>query len=593
MLFVFLHAILLLLLAAPVLAETVDLAHLEQTISDERLRIKEFGVLATEAKTRGLNLYIFGGGAASMGEFAKQRILYKQAHGTEALTKKTRLLWEFNNIIFPEQDIDLVISKADGSPETAEEIQSFRELVRKLFPYTVDGRSRWDVLGLKTADLKNNKMALADNPDFLLQHNDSLSLGLIQLTPVPGSSVIKDLNPQNQFLEDLAGDKIHFIYSREHKNTAFYKAGRNPPILSVERALEKATRYNKQFNAEDLEAMKGIIEAFDPSTLKSNTYPYNYLMGRAKRIVAHAYDPETALLLLDQIGLRKKFLKIPGNRANKIDSLAWWLNKKPLPKIRDSSLLSKEKAKTAGELNMKTVGHYTSDLGHRLITWNFDNQPKLFESRPAIAGENAGHGNGFYTFLDPKKVTTFVNNDSKLVLFNVNPEAIEGIDFERFDNVVVWKNSGMLSTEQSAEIYPDNFACAGIFRNFQYSMDLSAKVAIGFIMVPAVAVGAYRHAVLNPEARRRTHDCLENSSSLSTSDFKCVPLNNEYAERVARLLLQYWDNHPELNFSGDNSEFLKKIRNEEQVDCLRAAMKNGLKNTDIPICLAVGKQPSL
>lgn len=450
---------------APVLAlaTPVSEAELEQEVTQHRLDIPEFRKLAAEAKKRGLRLFVLGGGAASVADHAKAGLLAAQGH---LQSGPARLAWDFNNVVLPEQDVDLVITKANGKPETVAEINDFRDWVRQEYPYEFDGRSRWDVLGLQTSDPQGHKMALKGNPDFLNQNNDSLSLGLLELTDPPaGQSVISDLAHPGAFLRDTAGDELHFYRNPLHASTTYFRQGRNPEILSVVRTLEKATRYEKSVDSAGVKAIRNIIRNWDPQGTQPGDYVHTYLSGRGKRMISHARNIHQAMDLVEMTGLRDKMTSLPLADESQADNIAWWMHKKPLPKDAAGAKAAGlfPTGRTAADLGITEATHWTSFPVHRLLTWNYDGTPRLFESRDGYPGEGAVLGDGFYTYKNSGSSTTYPPRiQEAMVTFSVNPNAREGVDFtldSTAGNVVVWKNSSALTVKHKAIDYPDKMSC--------------------------------------------------------------------------------------------------------------------------------------
>jgi hypothetical protein len=117
-----------------------------------------------------------------------------------------------------------------------------------------------------------------NNPDFLNQHTDSNSVGLIEITdPKNAKERIRDLRDWNNFensgfLNDIVEGKIHYYFSSAHESTKFFKEGRNPPIVSVIRYFIKVFQLDLQMRDEDLQVVKNIIAQFDPKTIESHSY---------------------------------------------------------------------------------------------------------------------------------------------------------------------------------------------------------------------------------------------------------------------------------------------------------------------------------
>src|SRR5690606_18584704 len=111
------------------------------------------------------------------------------------------------------------------------------------------------------------KIALLHNPDFLNQHTDSLSVGLVEVTSPQNDPVIRDLrdwdNPRPAFLKDVLNGELHFYFSESHETTSRFQRGLNPPIFAAVRYLIKASQFEPKLEDRDLEKIKAIIAMTD------------------------------------------------------------------------------------------------------------------------------------------------------------------------------------------------------------------------------------------------------------------------------------------------------------------------------------------
>ncbi|MFL5814475.1 MAG: hypothetical protein ACJ763_12935 [Bdellovibrionia bacterium] len=430
------------------MSEPVDPTDLKQAITERRTLVPEFKRIAKEAKKRGLRVFISGGLAASYGDFVKHQLL--SAQGKEVISRD-RLANVIYNIALPEQDLDLVVTRSDGSAEGLQDLRDFKAWLDKKIPRRIGGISRWDVIGLKTTDGKH--IAVEGNPDFARQNNDSLSIGLIELTqPSEGASVIQEaqhvakLEGESVFLRDLASDSITFLESPSHSQTQRARTGENPEIIGAIRTLIKAFQFDRKIPADQFQRIREIVQSFDPRSIWPGTYAYNWLQNRAKRLVSHAYDPEAALQVLKEIGLDKKLQTLG------ITDLSLWLNKAPLS-LDPSSQQRKGLATgpTANDLKLKTVAHKTDPIARRLISWRYDGRPRAFISRPGTRGETATWGAGFYTQRGANVDSFQTNNSGTTLVFDVDPTATEGRDFFRLpvNHGVRWFNGSKLKVRQA------------------------------------------------------------------------------------------------------------------------------------------------
>ena len=126
---------------------------------------------------------------------------------------------------------------------------------------------------------------------------------------------------------------------------------------------------------------------------------------------------------LERLGLRQKLIQIKNNPST-ADSLAWWMNKEPLR----SKPVGQGGGKTASELGLDIVAHETNSfLAYESITRAHTGDPNVLISRSGISGEQAAHGDGFYTMVG----RTGARGTGLTIRFQVNPNAREGTDFTR------------------------------------------------------------------------------------------------------------------------------------------------------------------
>jgi hypothetical protein len=455
----------------------VDPTDLEKAIQARRAKVDEFKAIATEAQKRGLRVYLAGGLAASYGDFIKHQLLAEQG---KMEIQPNRLEPVAANITLPEQDLDLVITRADGTPESVDEIQAFKAWLEKGMPREYKNKSLWDVNGLKTA--QKTRLAWSGDPDFARQNNDSLSIGLIELTEPPaGTSVIQEadhiVKPAHEtslFLKDLAGDQVHFLRSPEHAQTLRAKEGMNPEILGAIRVLTKAFQFDKAIPKTDLIEVAKIIRDFNPSAVTEGSYVDTWLKTRAKRLITHSYAAEMTNPILDHLGLREKLIQLSG-RSGAPDTLSWWMYKVPLSASAPAESKNPLPSVTAGELGITHVDHVTDPEAARLITWRYDGVPRVFMSREHTLGENAVHGSGFYTnIIGQREFGT--SADGSVVQLSVDPKAREGIDFRRIGSNgegVLWLNSARLHVLHPQ--YNPSGTCKDLAERLAINLAVSSK----------------------------------------------------------------------------------------------------------------------
>lgn len=406
-------------------------AHRLETQIDQRLqRVREFKFIKEAAERLGVRVYLFGGTAAGFAHYVNAD-LAREAGDAEIQAEKFD--YDFTSIYRSTQDLDIVI---DGEENEARALSA--EL-RKRFPYFQGAKEQWEVRLLRKT--VGDKEALLDNPDFLNQHTDSNSTGLVEITSRPGEAQVRDLRDWNsnqpRFLTDVLERSIHFYFSPSHESTSRAKKGLNPPILSAIRFLSKAFQFGLAIRTEDEQVIRRIIDDFDPKSIKKDSYVERWLEKNAPKLFRQSNDVERAWNETNRLGLRSK-LKAISNNPEVQSSLAWTMSKEPLRTLA----LGSGNGKTAGELGLEVVAHETTSYQiFEAITSSTSGKPNVFISRPHVAGEMAAHGAGFYVARGKKGM----KNTGWTVRFEVDPRARLGTDFfEAFEGAYVFKNAAAL-----------------------------------------------------------------------------------------------------------------------------------------------------
>lgn len=414
-------------------------------IAARRKRVREFQLIAEEAKKRGLRAWLFGGTAASYSHYVKWDLLRENGNPH---FQSDRFDYDYTHIYRSTQDLDIVIN--GGSREA----QNFQQLLEHQFPYFSGGRSApWEVRSLK--DSAGDKGGLLEDFGFMNQHTDSNSTGMVELTdPPPGESVVRDLRDWNnrgnsQFLEDIFSGTLTFYYSPRHHETPRAQVGKNPTIFSVIRALIKAFQYDLKLKPSDIEIFKKEVLNFNPKIDLNHPYAAEWVEKNGKKLFQNAVNIEYAWDIIESIGLRKKLISIK-KEENKIDSLSWWMNKEPLR----SKPVGDGEGRTAEDLGLTQVAHETSDfMAYESITRSHIGAPNVFISRQDFKGETAYKGDGFYASAGKKGL----GQTGITVRFRVNPKAREWSDFlihhlNDFNfagkledgDFIIWKNKNAL-----------------------------------------------------------------------------------------------------------------------------------------------------
>ena len=419
-------------------AETTDFAvslpELQQALAEGRSKNVEFREIKKMAEELGIRVWLFGGTASSFAHYVKWDL---QRQKGDSKYQDEHFNYDYTEIYRSTQDMDLVM---DGTAEQAEILQ---QRLSQKFPYFEGSKETWEVRLLKESS--GNKEALLNNPDFLNQHSDSNSTGMIEVTDSQ-EPLVKDLRDWDSetphFLKDVQKGEITYYHSKKHKQTKRYKDDMNPEIFSVIRYFTKLFQYELTPKEKDLQKLKQIIQSFSEEDLKSG-YAINWVEHNGKKLMLHAVDVEYAWDVLEKTGLRKKLIEIKGDTDN-IESLAWWLNKEPL---RTKPL--GKKGQTAKELGLDIVAHETSDFrAYEIITKSKKGLPNVFVSRENTAGEWARFGEGFYT----AKGKEGTRGTGFTIRFKVNPEAREGKDFTDYDFVIIKNKSAIEVIPESLHI---------------------------------------------------------------------------------------------------------------------------------------------
>lgn len=409
---------------------------LERAILSALPKISEFEEVRNLAEARGLRAWLLGGTAATVAHYAKWEILRARGEGPAFLREVDHRLGE---IFLPTQDIDLVV---DGGPD---DTLFLRDALSARFPYV-----KWEVRALKTK--VGDKEALL-GASFLNQHNDSYSLGLIELTSHGDEPRIRDLNAwdseRSRFLEDVAAGRISYLFSEKHAQSHRVFDGKNPPILSVVRLLTKAFQFHVGASSQDMTRIREIVAQFGPQEIWTE-YVHYWFQAHGPKLVQNAMDVAHAWNTMERIGLRQKLLALPDHPAATSEgesrkSLQWWMAKEPLRDASDRKRLGlpREAMKgsaTAGEIGLTVVTHNTRDFQTwQAIRRNVGGVPNFFSSRQGHDGygEVASLGDGVYT----SRGNVSEARAGYPVRLEVLPHAREGVDFSRFKGVpqtILW-----------------------------------------------------------------------------------------------------------------------------------------------------------
>ncbi len=433
---------------------------LKQGVAESITKVDEFRFIRKAAQELGVKAYLFGGTASAFAHYVKWDLMRKKG---DPRFYPNRFDFRYINIYRSNQDLDIVV---DGPSSAIRRLQS---LLSEHFPYlqgTKGAKNAWEVRSLRQTE--GDKIALIDNPDFLNQHTDSHSVGLIEITEGETTeSIIRDLkdwdNLNNNFLMDVLEGKIHFYFSPKHSSTKYFKEGRNPPIVAVIRYLIKAFQFELHLHEEDLAKIYGITREFNPNSMKGNTYLERWFANNVPKLIQNSMDVEYSMVTLEQLELKEKLSEI-GSRSSE-GSIAWWMNKEPLPSWPIGT-----SGATAKSLGIDIVSHETTSFFvYESITRSHKGVPNVLMSRRGVVGERAIFGDGLYTIKGMH--SGFIGSGFN-IRFKVHPQAREGKDFTIVDNgaYIVFHNRRVL------QILPDslNLDLPGYFSLLVSTKDLTS-----------------------------------------------------------------------------------------------------------------------
>ena len=416
----------------------VTTEELIEGIQKNRSKVFEFEKIREIAERLGVRVWLFGGTASTFAHYVKWDL--ERLKG-DTKYQKEHFGYNYVQIYRSTQDMDIVI---DGKEEKALELQI---ILQKKFPYFLGNTEDWEVRLLR--EKMGDKEPLLKSFEFLNQHTDSHSTGLIELTNgflkkeenINSKSIVKDLrdwdSKKPKFLRDVTDGKLTYYYSESHNQTQRYKDGQNPEIFSVIRYFTKLFQYELKPRKEDLEKLQKIIDDFSKKKLETNYAKY-WVEKNGKKLIFHSTDVEYSLNVLEDVGLRERLIEL--GKKQKVDSLSWWLNKEPL---RTNPISKNNKRnRTAKKMGIEIVTHETSDLkAYEIITKSKKGKPNVFISRENTAGETAAYGDGFYTMV---KEGWGVRNTGLSIRFKVHPDAKESKDFKTDGDIVLVKNKAIL-----------------------------------------------------------------------------------------------------------------------------------------------------
>ncbi len=424
--------------AHPIIAADLLRKELRQRMD----RVAELKFIREIGERNNLKIYLFGGTAAGYAHYVNWDL---RREAGDSSYQPDRFDYEFSNIYRSTQDLDIVI---DGSQDDATMIEKELE---SHFPHITGSKTSWEVRLLR--EKRGSKLALLNNPDFLNQHTDSNSVGLVEVTQYePDHFVVRDLrdwdNSESHFFNDIRESQLSFYFSPSHEQTSRSREGLNPPIFSVIRYLTKVFQYELSIKQADFDVIKKIIDRTDFSSTygySNRNYLDTWLETNAKKMFLHAANLDLAAKVIDLLGIVKKLQE----REAALNKTLNFLNREPLHPFE----LGRGDGKTAAELKIDTVAHDTMDfLAYESITRSHKGFPNVFISRNGKRDEAAAYGDGFYT-----RIGRVGAKDTGITIrFKLKPEAREGSDFLSVgdDYIVVTNRNAFEVIQETLHITP-------------------------------------------------------------------------------------------------------------------------------------------
>ncbi|MBF0366472.1 MAG: hypothetical protein HQK50_12945, partial [Oligoflexia bacterium] len=442
---------------------------IEQAIGERISRVHEFNDIRNKCIEMQVHCYLFGGTAAAYAHYVHRDLEHKLENKEY---NPHRFDYDLTSMFNSSQDYDIVM---DGTPEQTNALQAYLE---KKFPYMQDQHTAWEVRPLRMQN--GTKEAILGpnyelNTDFLKQHTDSNSQGIIEITDPSndsngsnGSARVHDLKTWNQpskermFLNDIANNQIHYLENPEHTKTARYQdpSTGNPQLFSVIRYLIKVLQYGVTIPEEDRLRLSKIIADFDPKSIKeANQYQKNWIEFNGKKLMVNSLDVERSADLLggkfwglsEDNSLRNKLSSLGLSEA--ADGLKWWVNKAPLRSTHPCGSEGGDKAggKRAKDLGISKINHVVKEMSaFENILRPYDKAVNALISRSNVSNEAASYGDGFYVSTGNKDFY----QSGMMIALELDANAVQGVDFEvAHDNpsIVIIKNKDCIHRDFEKE----------------------------------------------------------------------------------------------------------------------------------------------
>ncbi len=425
-------------LASTLAFTQVDPELLDQETRSRISKVPEFAFIQKVAEELKVDIYLFGGTAAAFGHYVRWDL---EREAGDNKYQPERFDYDYTNIYRGNQDLDIVV---DGNKEQIAEVKN---RLQAEYPHFEGSKESWDVRALRTKI--GDRLPLLNNPDFINQHTDSNSIGMIKINSSANEnsayfSLLDWENPKSDFLIDIAGARVRYIFNPLHETTLMFLNDRNPPVLSAIRYLAKVTQYEVTPDLKDLDLVRSIVLKTNWSSLSS--YSKYKLEKFSLKALLNAPDSEYASNILENSGFKKRLIQMDGLRLNETSSLSWWMNKEPL-RSRQLGTSGRTGADLAKAFNLEQIvlSHETKSFeAYENITRSARGRANAFISRNGIRGETAAFGNGFYTKVGRRGAV----GSGLTIRFLLNPEAREGTDFIVHGDYIIITNKNAITLIQ-------------------------------------------------------------------------------------------------------------------------------------------------
>jgi hypothetical protein len=390
----------------------VDAKVLRSYAFDNVRKVQKFDEIAKLADERGLDVFVLGGGAGCFLHQLRLRALSDA--GVPGLRKGVVDSNELDRFLFDGQDLDIVITRKDGTKESEQDILEFDKVVKTVV------KRETEVRGLKRGTSGKHEALLGPSAaEFLWgNHHNTVDYLMLHLNADEAEHVVRDLHDWEsdlpKALRESAAGEIHFEYSPSHTSSQLAKLGTNPEIKQVLRLVIKASRHDLVVPESSREKLREIVSETNlEGEFKSSRFE-QWLKENVPKLIQSA-DINRAWELLEDLGLREKLARRKGPEFLPF-------RRKVLPEL--SGVSSNDGAR-ADELGIDIINHTTaSEESWTAIAGTPYVHPNIFLRDPTNV---ALYGQGLYTVQGTEAV--YQSGPSFSIQLRLAPDAIHGIDF--------------------------------------------------------------------------------------------------------------------------------------------------------------------